>query len=289
MLKNTLILSSRIKYSISTNISGGSASISPQGKQYSGTLITINCSANPSYQFNSISIIKEDGSTVDYSTITAGLVYTFIMPSSNVIINIRYSLIPTYSLSLRAIGGSIQASKTNGIRQNEVITLTLTPNAYYNNVSLTASPNVNFSGTGTTRTFIMPASNVTITATFTSSYAYKLTVGRFESAGVNLIYGYGLSGSYTPYGSLNPNSISGYEIARIDSIFSYINKTYTLEIQLVNQMTPWSSIRLLFDNKKFVLPKQNWGNMLFYYELSVSYNIFEAYNGRTIDIMLIPE
>ena len=116
MLNNELLLSGRSKFSISTNVSsGGSVSVSPQGKQYAGTLITVTCSPSSAYQFSSISIVKQDGTTVGYTTITSGSNYTFIIPSGNVTVNVNYSLIPTYSINLTHQAEAFPLQKLAGL------------------------------------------------------------------------------------------------------------------------------------------------------------------------------
>ena len=67
--------------------------------------------------------------------------------------------------------GSVAADKTS-VKSGTPVTLTITPNAGYELATITAAKTnesgttVALSGTGTTRTFIMPAYGVTITATF---------------------------------------------------------------------------------------------------------------------------
>lgn len=230
MLNNELLLSGRPKFSISTNVSsGGSISIYPQGKQYAGTLITVTCSPSSAYQFSSISIVKQDGTTVGYTTVTSGSKYTFIMPSSNVTVNVNYSLIPTYSISLSASGGSISANKTSGIRAGERITLTLTPNSYYVLSGISTSPNVSLSGSGNTRTFTMPSSNVRVTATFVSGYTLMVTVGVMRS---NItIYGCYEGG----YGSISPSTltIGGKQVAFSELYCGAGNNWKRLDIHMI--------------------------------------------------------
>ena len=210
MLNNELLLSGRSKFSISTNVSsGGSVSISPQGKQYAGTLMTVTCSPSSAYQFSSISIVKQDGTTVGYTTVTSGSRYTFIMPSGNVTVNVNYSLIPTYSISLSASGGSVSASKTSGIRAGERITLTLSPNAYYVLSSISTSPNVSLSGSGNTRTFTMPSSNVNVSVRFVVEYNFVIKVG-YGKLGINSGYGY----SSGDFGEVVSNT-SGFRITSL--------------------------------------------------------------------------
>lgn len=82
--------------------------------------------------------------------------------------------VPTYYTVTcgTATGGSVTAN-TNREKEGETVTLTLSPNAGYtiNNVTVkdASNNNVTVSGTGDTRTFVMPASNVTVTPSFTET------------------------------------------------------------------------------------------------------------------------
>ena len=203
MLNNALILLAKVRYSITVrNTSGGSVSVSPQGKQYAGTLITVTCSPSSDYQFSSISIVKQDGTTVSYNTVTSGSKYTFVMPSNSVTVNVNYSRIPTYSISLNASGGSVRASKTSGIRAGEVITLTLTPNWGYQYSSLTLNGASLTTNNGSSATFTMPSNNVTVNAVFTAWFTHTLTIGYRHTGKTGEEYGW-LSGTM---GALSPNN-----------------------------------------------------------------------------------
>lgn len=83
--------------------------------KYAGTLITVTCSPSSAYQFSSISIVKQDGTTVGYTTITSGSNYTFIIPSGNVTVNVNYSLIPTYSINLTHQAEAFPLQKLAGL------------------------------------------------------------------------------------------------------------------------------------------------------------------------------
>ena len=61
--------------------------------------------------------------------------------------------------------GSVTASST-AAKQNDNIQLTITPAAGYELESISTTPTLTLSGTGTTRTFSMPNSNITVMATF---------------------------------------------------------------------------------------------------------------------------
>ena len=241
MLNNMLILSTKIRYSITIgNTSGGTVSISPQGKQYAGTVITVTCLPNSTYQFKSISIVKQNGSTVSYTTISGGSKFSFVMPSSNVTINV------VYSVSLKANGGSIHASKTSGIRAGETITLTLTPNAYYTFSKLSSSPSVSFGGSGNTRTFTMPSSNITITATFLANYTHIISSSSYKE-GSRTWNGY-INSANSPsgrqLGSVSPTTFGGYTLTGIYSITYRDSSSINDQYVLFTQKPPYSRMRI---------------------------------------------
>ena len=74
----------------------------------------------------------------------------------------------TYTVTIAdgITNGTVTASKTSGIAEGETITLTITPATDYELDTISAGTGVTLNGTGNTRTFAMPAANVTVTATF---------------------------------------------------------------------------------------------------------------------------
>lgn len=84
---------------------------------------------------------------------------------------------PTYSVTIaESTNGTVTASKTSGILQNETITLTVTPNSGYKLKTIGAKTGET-DITVTDNTFVMPAGNVTVTATFEAeSYSITLNV-----------------------------------------------------------------------------------------------------------------
>lgn len=152
------------------SVSNVSLSYSPQTDIKAGTRVNITVNANSGYQNPSVSVTKNDG-TGSVTVSGSGNSRYFTMPKSDVTINASASLIPTYSVSGSSSGGGISFSKTSGIRAGETVTVYLSPNSYHTLSSLTSSPSVSFSGSGNTRTFTMPSSNITVTATFVQYYA----------------------------------------------------------------------------------------------------------------------
>ena len=91
----------------------------------------------------------------------------------------------TYTVSVGTFdNGTVAASKTSGVAAGETVTLTVTPASWYDlkTLAVTAADSsaVATSGTGNTRTFTMPAQNVTVTATFSLHVAAS---GDYEKVG----------------------------------------------------------------------------------------------------------
>ena len=111
-------------------------------------------------------------------TPTASGSFTFTVQASNIVSSATQTLTLTvasqsyYSVNIGATtGGTVSANKTSAY-PGETVTLTITPNAGNVLISLrvseTASPatTISISGVGATRSFTMPAANVTVDATF---------------------------------------------------------------------------------------------------------------------------
>lgn len=155
---------------VNVSVSNVSLSYPPQTDIKAGTRVNITVTANGDYQNPWVAVSKNDG-TGNVTVSGSGSSRYFTMPKSDVTITAGASLIPTYSVSGSASGGGISFSETSGIRAGEVITVYLSPNSSHTLSSLTSSPYVSFSGSGDTRTFTMPSSNVSVTATFVPASA----------------------------------------------------------------------------------------------------------------------
>lgn len=191
-------------------VSNVSLSYSPQTDIKAGTRVNITVTANSGYQNPSVSVTKNDG-TGSVTVSGSGSSRYFTMPKSDVTINASASLIPTYSVSGSASGGGISFSKTSGIRAGETVTVYLSPNSYYVLSSLTSSPSVSFSGSGNTRTFKMPSSNVRVTATFVQ-YTHKIVVGTKTYNNIRTEWGWQ---PYSGIGSFSPVAIPPYGDAQM--------------------------------------------------------------------------
>lgn len=262
MLNNKLIIANA-KFAVNIGShANGNISVSPMGKQLPGKIITITLTPNTHYKFSSVSVTKASGGTVNLTTVTSGSKYTFKMPAANVTVNATFSALPTYSISINASGGSVRASKTSGIYAGEKITLTCTPNAYYQ-LSSISSPQVSLSGSGNTRTFTMPSKNVTINATFVAQYTHIITVAVNDDGSPTGRYKYENEyGYYIRDGAISPHTFNGYTINALYSIEgnNYDNEFdqnhyYRREI-LTIQNSPYSSytVTRLDTNESQVFP-----------------------------------
>lgn len=94
--------------------------------------------------------------------------------------------IPNYydvTVNNPAQGGTVTAAPTHTTNGTE-ITLTISPTDGWELSNISTSPTVTLSGTGNTRTFNMPESNVTVTPTFAKKKFSGLTaVGKYSAAG----------------------------------------------------------------------------------------------------------
>lgn len=230
MLNKGLLLGKKIKlYNIIRgSVSNVSLSYSPQTDIKAGTTVNITVNANSGYQNPWVTVSKND-ETGNVTVSGSGSNRSFIMPKSDVTITAGASVIPTYSVSGSASGGDISFSKTSGIRAGETVTVYLSPNSYYTLSSLTSSPSVSFSGSGNKRTFKMPSSNVSVTATFVSGYTLMVTVGVMRS---NItIYGCYEGG----YGSISPSTltIGGKQVAFSELYCGASNNWKRLDIHMI--------------------------------------------------------
>ena len=96
----------------------------------------------------------------------------------------------TYTVSVGTFdNGTVAASKTSGVAAGETVTLTATPKTGYELSSITVtaadSSAVATSGSGNTRTFTMPAQNVTVTATFAVDKGAYTKIGQTEINGTS--------------------------------------------------------------------------------------------------------
>lgn len=176
----------------------------------SGELITVTVNPDIGYD-NTIVGISTNGTVTKVNNTT----FTFIMPSENVIVSASSSL-----LSFR-INVNKQGSGTVNVKSianyGEIVTVSFYPSEDYKFGSISIS-GVGLSGSGNSRTFVMPAHDVTINIVFSELYPgftpCTITIGYRTQIGGRKYLGYS---SEKNIGSLSPNIVA--------NLYSYRNTT----------------------------------------------------------------
>ncbi len=171
------------EYDISTSgISNGTvtASVNSTNASTAEANATVTLTASPAtgYQLSSIAVTKASGEAV--TTSGDGLTRTFTMPAENVTVSATFTQ-TSYSITKQTMShgsvtvDTISTTNATSAAYNTPVILTIKPDTGYELSSIsasTASSAITLSGSGITngssRTFSMPAGNVTISATFTA-------------------------------------------------------------------------------------------------------------------------
>jgi hypothetical protein len=157
---------------VSSGITGGSITASPNTNVPAGTTVTITVAANTGYSLKAgtLSVQPTSGSAIIPTG--SGTTYTFTMPASDVTISGEFE-IASYSITISnaVVNGTITPSSGTAPAGTTII-LTITPDENYllKSNSLSVQPDtgsvITPTGSGTSFSFTMPASNVTVTAEF---------------------------------------------------------------------------------------------------------------------------
>jgi hypothetical protein len=163
------------RYSITINqVSHGS--ITAEENAAEGTIVTLTVSPESGYQLKSLTV--KDAAGADVTVIGTGTSRTFTMPASNVTVSVEFGTGLSVTVNSASYGNITASPEIAGT--GTAITLTISPESGYELKSITvkdaAGADVTVNGTGTSRTFIMPASNVTVSAEFGELSEYGLFV-----------------------------------------------------------------------------------------------------------------
>ena len=128
-----------------------------------GTIITLTASSpQTGYQFSAWNVTAGGSENI---TVANG---TFTMPAQNVTVSATFTAIDYY-VSIPATSNGTVTSNKQTAHIGDTVTLTIVPSTGYQLGSVTVNGgSVSANGTGNTRTFTMPASDVTVNATFTA-------------------------------------------------------------------------------------------------------------------------
>ena len=154
-------------------------SIDKSEKLFEGDTVTITVTPETHYQLlaSGVAIVTSAGTNITFNY--SGNRITFTMPNDDVQVTLTATALPTYSVTLQFTGSagssSIWASKTTGIYEGETITVNVSPASHFNISGWSSSPSVSFSGSGNSRSFVMPNSNVTVSVAMVEDPKYNIT------------------------------------------------------------------------------------------------------------------
>lgn len=154
-----------------------------------GDIVTVTVRANTGYGNVKVAVSPSvEVTKVNETT------FTFVMPFTDVVVSASASALD-FRISVSKTGQGTVTVKSLA-KYGEVVTVTASPSKGYELSSVTAS-GVTLSGSGNTRTFKMPANDVTVNVTF--EVVYKLTIGTKSSDS-----SYGYDRLYARFGELYP-------------------------------------------------------------------------------------
>ena len=169
-----------IKYSITLKKYGSGYLSSSTSKAIVGTAIELRLYPDDGYELIGV-IVKDSNGTV-VPTSGTGNTNTFTMPASNVTVTVTYQAV-NYNISLNtAEHGRISSDRATATIGTKV-TITASPASGYDFVRLHVTTDkgttVVVSGTGNSRTFIMPGKNVSVAPVFLP----QLPSGKYRKIG----------------------------------------------------------------------------------------------------------
>ena len=144
--------------------------------------VTLTISPSNGYRLGGISVTKASGGTIYLSG--SGNTRTFTMPAENVTVFASFTA-QSYNITKAQISNGT-LSVNSSASCDSTVTVTANPASGYQFGSITVSNGTNsvsVSGSGNTRTFTMPANNVTVSATF-NPINYNVTVGSISHGSV---------------------------------------------------------------------------------------------------------
>lgn len=156
-----------------------------------GDLVTVTVRSNTGYGNAKVAVSP----SIEVITVS-GNTFMFVMPFTDVVVSASASALD-FRINVSKTGQGTVTVKSLA-KYGETVTVTISAGANYELGSISAS-GVTLSGSGNTRTFTMPAKDVTIAVTFVE-VVYELTVGGYSRD--DIYYGYGTTNNGT-YGAMN--------------------------------------------------------------------------------------
>ena len=204
-----------IQYAINTvlaPISGGSINIAGSITTASiGTAVYFSVAANALYEFDGLSALSITGGV----TITQPTVGTFrfVMPANNVTITVNF--VRVFNITVNAPNGTLNRATQ---RAGQPVILTVGTIPVNHTLSITSTPVVAFTGaggSGSTRTFTMPTSDVAVTVTFIAPNQHAITTNANPIAGGSVVNLSALSAILSETITFNVNTNAGFNFNNV--------------------------------------------------------------------------
>ena len=235
-----------------------------------GDLVTVTVRSNTGYGNVKVAV----STSVEVAKVNE-TTFMFVMPFTDVVVNASASALD-FRINVSKTGQGTVTVKSLA-KYGEVVTVTASPSKGYELSSVTAS-GVTLSGSGDTRTFKMPAKDVTVNVTF--EVVYKITIARANDDGDS--YGYKRVDSPV-FGEFYPvpywNSTNRY------LIYFYFRESnsydcYFHDLLRNGDWMPGGFTAHFEDGTSFSLP-----NTSDYGRFRDGYEAFRAHNGETARIV----
>ena len=152
------------------NAENGTVSVDKSSNLQAGTTVNVTATPNSGYMVEKVTYTPKGGSATD---ITNSLKFT--MPAADVTVNETFN--KTYQVTVgNTENGKASVDKSSGLKRNDIVTVTATPNDGYEVDKITYTPKGG-SATDITNSlkFTMPAADVTVNVSFRPK-TYSVTV-----------------------------------------------------------------------------------------------------------------
>lgn len=146
-------------YSITCEASSNGTVTADKASTYAGDTVTLTVTPDAGYELDALTVTYGENQTVEVTN------NQFTMPDADVTVTATFKLIEYTVTVAESANGSVAASAATA-HVGEEITLTVTPDEGYELNTLTVTYGENGTVTVEDNKFTMPASNVTVTATF---------------------------------------------------------------------------------------------------------------------------
>ena len=190
---------------------GGTITATPNKNVRQGTRVSIHGTpSSSSYRLNSI------GAAPNVSISRSGNDYSFTMPNSDVILTPSWQRL--YNVYTNAgSGGSLSCSPNRNVEPGTLVNVTASAYSNYVLESITSSDAM-LSGSGNTRSFIMPSKDVTISASFKFNLTSGIILNIFNEFGTYsaTIDGRSTTGGHIPNARVGSTvSVTAYDEYRL--------------------------------------------------------------------------